>query len=107
MQGRRAAGFAVTNRDINDHKLADAADSIRGVQLRAQGARYRGTGCEKIDIGATRPIVAGRLRLLDMAVLARPADLPVIHLAQPSRSVLAQQCGKALVAKTASGRERI
>jgi hypothetical protein len=47
--------------------------------------------------------VAGRLRLLDMAVLARPADLPVIHLAQSPRSVLAQQCGKALVAKTASG----
>jgi hypothetical protein len=107
MQGRRAAGFAVTNRDIDDHKLTDAADRVRSVQLRAQRARYRRPGGKKIDIGAAGSIVARRLRLLDMTVLARPADLPAIHLAQSQRPVLAQQCGEALVAKTASGGERI
>src|SRR5258708_25055590 len=51
--------------------------------------------------------MAGCLHLLDMAVLAGPADLPVVHLAQPPRSILAQQGGKTLVAETASSRERI
>ncbi len=51
--------------------------------------------------------MAGRLRLFDVTVLARPADFPAVHFTQPPGSILAQQCGHALVAEPASGRERV
>ena len=51
--------------------------------------------------------MARRLCLLDMAVLARPADLPRIHFAQPLRAIFTKQRRKTFVAEPAAGRERI
>src|SRR4051812_7345576 len=107
MQGRRATRFAVTNCHIYNHKLADATDAIRRVQLRSKRPR-NGWACEKkIDISAAGPVMAGCLRLLDVAVLPGPADLPLIHFAQSIGAIFAQQCGERFVAETASGCECI
>ena len=51
--------------------------------------------------------MAGRERLGDVAVLARPADAPGLHLADAGGAFLAQQACEALVAQAAAGVERV
>ena len=51
--------------------------------------------------------MAGRHRLGDVALAARPADAPVIHRADALRPLFAEQAGERLVAQPTPGHERV
>src|ERR1051326_8753881 len=106
MHGVRADAGALRERELGHEQIADAPDLRRAVQLRAQGLRDGGTGVHEIDVHAARPVVARRLHLADMAVLARPADAPAIELANALGRLFAEQTRKRLVAKSASALRR-
>ena len=77
------------------------------VTTRAQRLRDRRAGVEEVDIDAARAVVAGREGLRDMAVPARPADAPLVHLADAVGAFLAQEARQPLVAQPAAGFERV
>src|SRR5215469_1040014 len=99
MKCRCSARFAVINCDINDQQLPDPADAVHYIQAGPQGARYRRPRGEKINISTARTIMAGCMSLLDATVFPRPTDLPVVHLAQAPRSILAQERRETLIAE--------
>ena len=103
MQRDGAGDLAVDADEVDDDEIAGLADAGGPVDHGAQRLRYRGPGVEEVHIDAARAVVAGRARLGDVAVLARPADAPGIHLADAVGPFLAQQAGEALVAQAAAG----
>ena len=107
MPRHRAGDLAAGAHEIDDHEIAGLADALAAVDHAAQRLRHRRAGVEEIDIDAARPVMAGREGLGDMAVLARPADAPVVHLADAVGAFLAQQARQALVAQPAAGVERV
>ena len=66
---------------VDDAEVARLADAGGLVDHRAQRLRHRRAGVEEIHIDAARPVMPGRHRLGDVAVPARPADAPLLHLA--------------------------
>ena len=69
-----------TLQEIDHAEVAVAGDAGGLVNDGAQRLRHRRAGVEEIDIDAARPVVARRERRGDLAVLARPADAPGVHL---------------------------
>ena len=96
-----------TLHEIDDAEVALAGDAGSLVDHAAQRLRHRGAGVEEIDIDAARPVVARREGRGDLAVLARPADAPGIHLPDAGRAFLAKQARQRLVAEPAAGGERV
>src|SRR5262249_59507420 len=58
---------------------------------------------EEIHVDTARPVVAGRGRLRDMAIFARPADPPLLHLENTGWRFLAEELRQTPVAELASG----
>src|SRR3954467_8432841 len=102
MQSRCAAGLTVMHSDIHDREISDAANVACIVELRSKRFRYRRTGGQKINIGATRAVMPRRLCLLDVTVFTSPPDFPAVHFAQTRGPILAEHRGKPLVAKAAA-----
>ena len=88
-------------------QVAGLADALGAGNDGAQRLRHRRSGVEEIHIDAARPVVPRRERLRDAAVLARPADAPVVHLADAVGTLLAQEPREALVAESAAGFQRV
>ncbi len=107
MPCHRARNLAVGLDQIDHAEVARARDRFGLVDHPAQRARHRRPGVEEIDIDAARPVVARRERRGDLAVLARPADAPGIHLADAGRAFLAEQPRQRLVAQPAAGGQRV
>src|SRR5262249_58930131 len=101
---RNCAGYLIAVADEIDHEeIAGLADAGCLVDDDAQRFRHRGSGVEEVYVGAARTVVTRREGLRDVAVLARPADAPRVHLAHHLRAVLAQKPRKPLVAQPAAG----
>ena len=107
MQRHRARDLAAAAHEIDDQQIAGLADGLGAGDHAAQRLRHRRAGVEEVDIDAARAVVAGREGLRDVAVLARPADAPRVHLADAVGAVLAQQPRQPLVAQPAAGFERV
>ena len=107
MIGDRAGRFAVAGHEIDNAQIAGFADGGVTRHLRAQSFRHRRPGIDEIDIDAARPVVAGRHCRGDVAILARPADAPRVHLADAVGRVFAQKPRQIFVAQSAAGGERV
>jgi hypothetical protein len=109
MQRHRARDLAciASTHEVDDQQIAGLADGLGAGDHAAQRLRHRRTGVEEVDIDAARAVMAGREGLRDMAILARPADAPGVHLADAVGAVLAQQARQPLVAQPATGFERV
>ena len=104
----RAARYAVLDHEVRDVEVADARDLALPLHARAQRLRHGRAGGEEVHIDAARPVVPRRVRGADRAVrLARPADVPGVHLPDGARPILAEQRRKPGVAEPASCRQRI
>ena len=94
--------FAVAHHDVGDGDVAQSPDAGVAAGLVAQRSADRYAGAQEVDIDAALAIVARRLDLVDLAVVAaRPVDVPVGQLAYSLGAALAQQRGQVLVAEAA------
>jgi hypothetical protein len=103
----RADAGAIAHGELGDDEVADAMYLRYALHPRAQCLGDRGTGIEEIDVHAALAVVAGCVHLREVAVPARPADAPFVHLADARRPLLAQELRELLVAQAAAGLERV
>src|SRR5262245_66008584 len=107
MQRHRAGDRAVMARQIDDAEIAGLADAGRLVHGGTQRLRHRRAGVEEIHIDAARPVVARRHGLRDVAVLARPADAPRVHLHDALGTVVTEEPRQPFALQPAAGRATV
>ena len=103
-----AGNLAVARHHVGEADVVDHADGGIAARLDAQRRADRDAGAQVVDVDAALAAVAGRLDLVDPAVvLARPVDVPARELADALRAAFAEQRREAFVAEPAPGFERI
>lgn len=103
-----AVDYTVRDQEIAYAQIANAPDCGTALHLRPQRPGHRRSGVQEVDIDAAWTVVAGCLGLAEPAILmSGPSDVPCVHLLNSCRRLLAQDRGKALIAKSASCGERI
>ena len=86
----KALNLSITEDKIRHYQVADPPYRRDLADAAAQRRGDGGAGVQEIDIAAARPRMTGRGDLGDPAIVAaRPADLPIAHLADADRRLAA------------------
>ena len=104
----RAHDDPVVRHQVRHHEPARPGDAGGASALAAEALRDGGAGAEEVDVDAARHPVPGGGHLAHPAVrIARPPDLPLVHLADALDRALAEEGGEALIDEAAAGLEGV